>query len=38
MRSFRPPLTDGAKRAKPLILSTATRLGVTEVLRATVGR
>ena len=35
MRSFGPPLAPGAKRAKPLMLSTATRLGVTEVLRAT---
>ena len=37
MRSFGPPLEPGAKRAKPLMLSTATRSGVTEVLRATMG-
>jgi len=30
-----PPLAEGAKRAKPLLLSTATRKGVTDVLRAT---
>ncbi len=35
LRSFGPPLAPGAKRAKPLMLSTATRTGVTEVLRAT---
>ncbi len=35
MRSYGPPLAPGAKRMKPLMLSTATRLGVTEVLRAT---
>jgi GTP-binding protein len=35
VRSFGPPLGAGAKRAKPLLLSTATRTGVTEVLRAT---
>ena len=35
MRDFGPPLAPGAKRAKPLMLSTATRTGVTEVLRAT---
>ena len=35
MRSFGPPVEPGAKRAKPLMLSTATRTGVTEVLRAT---
>jgi hypothetical protein len=35
MRSFGPPLAPGAKRARPLMLSTATRVGVTEVLRAT---
>jgi GTPase len=35
IRSFGPPLTPEAKRAKPLMLSTATRAGVTEVLRAT---
>ncbi len=34
IREFGPPLA-GAKRAKPLMLSTATRAGVTEVLRAT---
>ena len=35
MREFGPPLARGAKRAKPLMLSTATRTGVTEVVRAT---
>jgi len=35
MRDFGPPLEPGAKRAKPLLLSTATRTGVTETLRAT---
>ena len=35
MREFGPPLAPGEKRAKPLLLSTATRSGVTEVLRAT---
>ena len=35
MRSFGPPLAEGAKRAKPLLLSTATHRGVTDVLRAT---
>ena len=35
MRSFGPPLAPAEKRARPLLLSTATRLGVTEVLRAT---
>ena len=35
MRGFGPPLDPGAKRARPLMLSTATRSGVTEVLRAT---
>ena len=35
IREFGPPLAPGAKRAKPLMLSTATRAGVTEVLRAT---
>src|SRR5208283_4395108 len=34
-RSHGPRLADGAKREKPLLLSTATRRGVTEVLRAT---
>jgi GTPase len=36
MRSFGPPLAEGTKRAKPLLLSTATRRGVTDVLRATI--
>ena len=31
IREFGPPLAPGAKRAKPLMLSTATRAGVTEV-------
>ena len=35
IREFGPALAPGAKRAKPLMLSTATRAGVTEVLRAT---
>ena len=35
IREFGPPLAPGAKRAKPLLLSTATRAGVTEVLRTT---
>ena len=35
IREFGPPLAPDAKRAKPLMLSTATRAGVTEVLRAT---
>jgi len=35
IREFGPPLAPGAKRAKPLLLSTATRSGVTEVLRET---
>jgi GTPase len=35
MRSSGPPLAQGAKRAKPLLLSTATHRGVTDVLRAT---
>ena len=34
-RSTRPPLEPGAKRARPLMLSTATHNGVTDVLRAT---
>jgi GTPase len=36
MRTYGPPVGDGDKRAKPLLLSAATRRGVTEVLRATV--
>jgi GTP-binding protein len=36
MRGFGPPLAEETKRAKPLLLSTATRAGVTEVLRATI--
>jgi len=36
MRSFGPPLGEGEKRAKPLLLSTATHRGVTDVLRATI--
>ncbi len=38
MRSFGPPLGEGEKRAGPLALSTATKRGVTEVLRATMGK
>jgi GTP-binding protein len=37
MRSYGPPVGDGGKRAKPLLLSTATQRGVTDVLRATIG-
>src|SRR5271165_1464520 len=37
VRSFGPALGPGVKRAKPLMLSTATHRGVTEVLRATIG-
>ena len=36
IREFGPPLAPDAKRAKPLMLSTATRAGVTEVLRTTI--
>jgi GTPase len=36
MRSFGPALTEGTKRAKPMLLSTATHRGVTDVLRATI--
>jgi GTPase len=36
MRSSGPPLGEGAKRAKPLLLSTATHRSVTDVLRATI--
>ncbi|HKN27109.1 MAG TPA: GTPase ObgE [Roseiarcus sp.] len=35
VRAYGPPLANGAKRAKPLPLSTAARRGVTDVLRAT---
>ena len=35
MRSYGPPVDDGGKRSKPLLLSTATQRGVTDVLRAT---
>jgi GTPase len=34
VRSYGPPVPDGAKRAGPVLLSTATRRGVTEALRA----
>ena len=34
IRSYGPPLTEGARRDKPLLLSTATQRGVTDVLRA----
>ena len=34
IRSHGPAVEAGAKRARPLLLSTATRNGVTEVLRA----
>ena len=36
MRSYGPPVGDGGKRSKPLLLSTATQRGVTDVLRATI--
>ena len=36
-RSYGPPAPEGSKRAGPMLLSTATRRGVTEVLRATMG-
>ncbi len=36
MRSFGPPVAEGGRRSKPLLLSTATHRGVTEVLRATI--
>ncbi len=35
IRSYGPPVDDGARRAKPLLLSTATHKGVIDVLRAT---
>ena len=35
MRAYGPPVGEGEKRAKPLLLSTATQRGVTYVLRAT---
>ena len=35
IRGFGPPPSPAAKRMRPLLLSTATRTGVTEVLRAT---
>jgi GTP-binding protein len=36
IRSYGPPVAAGVKRAKPLLLSTATQRGVTEILRATI--
>jgi GTPase len=36
MRGSGPPLEEGAKRAKPLLLSTATHRSVTDLLRATI--
>jgi GTPase len=36
MRSSGPPLGEGAKRAKPFLLSAATHRSVTDVLRATI--
>ena len=36
IRSHGPPLADGEKPARPLLLSTATRRGVTEALRVTI--
>jgi GTPase len=35
IRAYGPTLADAARRAKPLLLSTATQRGVTQVLRAT---
>ena len=35
VRNYGPPLEQGAKRVRPVMLSTATRNGVTDVLRAT---
>ena len=35
IREYGPTLADAARRAKPLLLSTATQRGVTEVLRST---
>ena len=35
VRSYGPPAEPGARRLRPLLLSTATRNGVTDVLRAT---
>jgi len=35
MRAYGPPVGEGKRRAKPLLLSTATQRGVNEVLRAT---
>ena len=35
IRAYGPTLADAARRAKPLLLSTATQRGVTEVLRST---
>ena len=37
MRSYGPPVAEGGTRQKPLLLSSATHRGVTEVLRATIG-
>jgi len=36
IRSYGPRLAEGVKRAKPILLSTATRRSVTDVLRATI--
>ena len=36
IRSHGPSLADGEKAARPLLLSAATRRGVTETLRATI--
>ncbi len=38
LREYGPPVEQGAKRAKPLLLSTATQNGVTDVLRAAMAR
>jgi GTP-binding protein len=37
VRAYGPQLEQGAKRGKPLLLSTATQRGVSEVLRETMG-
>ena len=36
IRAHGPPVADGGRRGKPLLLSTATQRGVTEALRATI--
>jgi GTPase len=36
VRSYGPPVADGGKRSRPLLLSTVAQSGVAEVLRATI--